>query len=72
MITYEEVLSRLHKNSDDGYRIFHSKLLKNDRIKLIGVRIPVLRALAKEWKGEADSAVGDTHGKFRRQRAVEV
>ena len=54
MITYEEVLSRLHKNSDDGYRIFHSKLLKNDRIKLIGVRIPVLRALAKEWKGEAD------------------
>ena len=55
MITYEEVLSRLHKNSDDGYRIFHSKLLKNDRIKLIGVRIPVLRALAKEWKGEADT-----------------
>ena len=58
MITYEEVLLRLKENSDEGYRAFHSKLLKNDSIHLIGIRTPVLRALAKEWKGEADTFLG--------------
>ena len=55
MITYEEVLSRLKENSDGEYRAFHSKLLKNDSINLIGIRTPVLRKLAKEWKGETDT-----------------
>lgn len=52
MITYEEALARLRANADETYRIFHKKLLKNDAIELIGVRIPILRALAKEWKNE--------------------
>lgn len=55
MITYEEVLSRLKENSDEEYKAFHSKLLKNDYIDLIGIRTPVLRKLAREWKGEADT-----------------
>lgn len=54
MITYEEVLQRLRENADEGYRAFHKKLLKNDVIVLIGVRTPVLRALAKEWKGQRE------------------
>ena len=54
MITYEEVLQRLRENADEGYRAFHKKLLKNDAIALIGVRTPVLRALAKEWKGQRE------------------
>ena len=58
MITYEEVLSRLKENGDEEYRAFHSKLLKNDGIHLIGIRTPVLRALAREWKGEADTFLG--------------
>ena len=52
MITYEEALARLRANADEAYRVFHQKLLKNDAIELIGVRIPILRALAKEWKNE--------------------
>lgn len=52
MITYEEMLSRLRAHADDTYRTFHKKLLKNDCIRVIGVRTPVLRALAKEWRGE--------------------
>lgn len=55
MITYEEVLARLKTHSDKAYAAFHSRLLKNESIALIGVRTPVLRKLAKEWKGEEDN-----------------
>jgi len=47
MITYEEVCARLFANADAGYRDFHKKLLKNDRLNVIGVRIPAMRKLAK-------------------------
>lgn len=49
-MTYEEMLARLFSHADESYRAFHGKLLKNPRINLIGVRMPVLRSLAKEWK----------------------
>lgn len=52
MITYEEVLKRLKDNADPAYRDFHKRLLKNESICNLGVRTPVLRALAKEWRGE--------------------
>lgn len=52
MIGYEEVLGRLNALADESYRAFHQKLLKNERINVIGVRMPVLRKLAEEWKGE--------------------
>lgn len=55
MITYEEALARLNEHRDEKYAAFHSRLLKNDKIKLIGVRTPMLRAFAKAWKGEADT-----------------
>lgn len=51
-MTYEDVLSRLFSERDEGYREFYKKLLKNDRIEVIGVRMPVLRRLARAWKGE--------------------
>ncbi len=52
MITYEEVLARLHECADEDYRKFHKKLLKNDAVCVLGVRMPLLRKLSKEWKGE--------------------
>lgn len=52
MITYEEMLARLYGHADEEYRAFHSKLLKNPDVNVIGVRMPVLRKLAKEWKSE--------------------
>ncbi len=51
-MTYGELLDYLHSCADEQYRIFHGKLLKNDQIRLLGVRVPILRRLAKEWKGE--------------------
>ena len=54
-MTYEEVLSRLFSEQDEKYRAFQSALIKNDDIHLIGVRMPVLRRLAREWKGELEN-----------------
>lgn len=54
-MTYEEVLSRLFSEQDEGYREFQRKLLKNEDIHIIGVRMPVLRRLAREWKGELEN-----------------
>ncbi len=54
MITYEALLARLRGHEDRTYRDFHKNLLKNEKIKVIGVRVPILRKLAKEYKGEID------------------
>lgn len=54
-MTYEEVLARLFSEQDEKYRDFQSALIKNDNIRLIGVRMPILRRLAKEWRGELDA-----------------
>ena len=54
-MTYEEVLSRLFSEQDEKYRAFQSALIKNDSIHIIGVRMPVLRRLAREWKGELEN-----------------
>lgn len=50
MALYEELISKLNQLSDSGYAAFHSKLLNNPKINVIGVRTPVLRKLAKEYK----------------------
>ncbi len=55
MITYEEALAALRAQEDAGYRAFHKRLLKDESIRVIGVRMPALRALAKRWKGEWES-----------------
>lgn len=58
MITYEEACIRLYAQADGEYRLFHKKLLKNEKINVIGVRTPALKKLAKEWKGEWREILG--------------
>lgn len=55
MITYEELLQQLRALSDEAYRAFHTKLIKDDGIRVIGVRTPQLRRLARAHKGEIDA-----------------
>lgn len=55
MLTYDEMLASLRAHEDEAYRAFHRKLLKDDRVNVIGVRMPMLRKLAKQWKGEWES-----------------
>ena len=54
MTTYEELLAELNALADEKYRIFQAKLLKNDAIRVIGVRMPALRRLARKYRGEID------------------
>ena len=46
---YRQLLTELERNIDFKYRAFHKKLLKNERINVLGVRVPVLRRLAKNF-----------------------
>lgn len=55
MITYECLIARLFSLQDTTYREFHQKLLNNERIHVIGVRLPILRGIAKEWKNDCDA-----------------
>lgn len=52
MQLYDRLLAELYKNADPAYAAFHKRLLKNDKINVIGVRVPVLRKIAREFKGE--------------------
>ena len=49
MELYHGLLAELKELSDEKYREFHKRLLKNDAINVIGVRTPDLRKLAKKW-----------------------
>ena len=45
--TYKEFLNYLFTLKDENYALFHHKLLKNDEIKVIGIRTPILKKIAK-------------------------
>lgn len=45
---YFEFINYLFKNRDEKYSKFHSKLLKNKQIKVIGIRTPFLKKIAKK------------------------
>ena len=47
---YQEFLNCLKKCQDIKYRDFHKKILNDDESKLIGIRTPELRKMAKEIK----------------------
>ena len=44
---YEDILKELYSNADEEYKRFHLKLMPNNEVNSIGVRIPVLRSIAK-------------------------
>lgn len=48
---YEKLLAQLKECAEDDYAQFHSRLLKNDKIKVLGVRVPVMRKIAREYVG---------------------
>lgn len=54
MTPYEQFTAELFSLSDENYREFHSRLLKDDNIKVIGVRAPVLKKLAAWYKDNID------------------
>lgn len=52
---YDELLCELKNNAEPEYAAFHKRLLKNDKINVLGVRVPTLRKLAKKYKNQIDT-----------------
>lgn len=50
MVTYEELLAELKTNAEPSYAEFHKRLLKNDKINVLGVRVPTLRKIVRRYK----------------------
>lgn len=44
---YNDLIDYLYNIKDEKYKVFHQKLLKNNNIKLIGIRTPKLKEIAK-------------------------
>ena len=51
---YEELLKELKANAESDYATFHKRLLKNDNINVLGVRVPTLRKIAKKYSARID------------------
>ncbi|MDE7389713.1 MAG: hypothetical protein K2M82_02055, partial [Lachnospiraceae bacterium] len=54
---YDEIISYMKSLSDEKYRDFHSKLIPDvvSKQEVMGIRLPVLRKLAKEIaKGDCE------------------
>lgn len=54
MTLYQELLDEINAVADETYCDFHKRLLKNDEIKVLGVRVPVLRKIAKKYVNAVD------------------
>ena len=58
-MTPAELVKKLLENQDLKYRDFHSSLLPNiDKKSIIGVRVPTMRKIAKEFVDSAKDAKG--------------
>ena len=50
--TYNDFLKYLFTLKDDNYKKFQEKIIKNDNIKIIGIRVPILKKIAKDISKE--------------------
>lgn len=61
----QEIKAYLYAHADKRYAVFTSALMPNERLVMIGVRLPVLKDLAKQlskenWRAYLDSASDET------------
>lgn len=61
---YNELLEYLYNNQDNNYKLFQQKLLKNNKIKVIGVRTPILKALAKQNSKNYEQFKNNTYNTY--------
>lgn len=54
MQPYAQLLSELENLAEPAYAQFHKRLLKDDKINVLGVRVPELKKLAKRYKNSVD------------------
>lgn len=61
---YQEFIKYLYTLKDEKYKNFHQKLLKNDNIKLIGIRTPILKNLAKQISYNPNYYINNNHNTY--------
>lgn len=49
MIAYEELLEKLRENADVSFREFNAKICVLPLDRTLGVRVPALRKISKEY-----------------------
>lgn len=49
---YKEFIEYLFEIKDEKYKKLQEKIIKNDKIKIIGIRVPILKKIAKEISKE--------------------
>ena len=54
---YQELLGELKSCAEKSYADFNKKLLKKDKINVLGVRIPTLRKIAKKYRSTIEDIV---------------
>lgn len=55
MVTYGELLSELESLSEEQFARFNRKIINDSRLKILGVRTPALRKLAKKYSREYEN-----------------
>lgn len=51
MITYEEVLKELERLSEEKFAAFQRRIIRDDKLKITGVRTPLCARLPKSIRG---------------------
>ena len=51
---YERLLEQLKGCAEEEYAKFHSRLLKDDKLHVLGVRVPAMRKIAREYVADID------------------
>ena len=51
---YHEFLEEIKLYAKEEYKCFHKKLLKDEKIEVLGVKVPDLRKLAKKYGGDIE------------------
>ena len=46
--SYKQFIDFLLNSKDEKYKQFHSSLVLNSRYKMIGIRVPIMKDIAKE------------------------
>lgn len=64
-MSYQEIMDYLYAHADARYAAFSSSLIPGEQPPMIGVRLPLLRNLARrlakeDWRAYLDEAVDDT------------
>lgn len=52
MVTYKELLGEILSQSEDEFAQFQRRIIKDEKLKIAGVRTPALRKLAKKYRGK--------------------